>query len=506
MARVLLVALSAALTTASFPPLAWSWLAWLALIPLLVALAGLGPLAGAAAGLGWGVLLALGCGNALPGMLRAYLAWPPWLAWVVFAVVATAGAGAYFAAAGAWIAWASRRRAAGALSIGAAWTAAELLRASAPARLPWAMLGYSQVGRTWLRQVADLGGPYAITFLVVAVNAALASALAPGLRGARPWRSAAAVAALSALALGYGAARLRTVPADGSELRVAVVQVGRARSRAESARGGESDLDDYLRLTRAASAFRPELVVWPENAVAFYLQEETSLRRRILETARDLDLDLVLGGPYYRYGRRGIRYRNSAFLVRGGRLAGRYDKIRLLPLAEAETLPAWLPLAQPYEPGRSAVALRARSGLLGAFICFEAMYPELVRRVASGGARLLVNLSNDAWLGREAAARQALDIARLRAVETRRWLLRAATTGFSAIVDPWGRIVARSGFGEPAILSAVVTPRAGRSFYQRWGDVFARGCALWVLLLSAARLLRRPGSAASGGERAARAG
>lgn len=503
MARLLLVALSAALTVASFPPLSWSWLAWVALVPLLAALVHLRPLGAAAAGLGWGVLLALGCGHALPGMLRAYFAWPPGIAWAVFAGVAVAGAGVYFAAAGAWIAWASRRAPAGPLSIAAAWTAVELLRASAPAHDPWAMLGYSQIERPWLRQVADLGGPYALTFLVVAVNAAAAAAFVGRLRGARAWLSAAAVAALCALALGYGAARIHLAPAAGEEVRVAVVQVGRAHSLEEAARGGAADLEDYLRLTRAASAFRPDLVVWPENAVTFYLQEDTPLRSRVLEAGRELDLDLVVGGPFHRYGRRGVRYRNSAFLIRGGRLAGRYDKMRLLPLAEEKTFPILLPRPQAYEPGGSAAALRSRVGLLGTFICFEAMYPEVVRRVA-GRARLLVNLSNDAWLGDEAARRHALDHARLRAVESHRWLLRATSTGFSAIIDPWGRIVARGGLDEPAILSAIARPVAVGTFYQRWGDVFAAGCGVWVLLVSALAFVPRRGR--EGSRLAARSG
>lgn len=484
------VPLSAALYAASFPPLAVHWLAWVALVPLFATVARLPVRRAAAAGLLWGVLAAYGCGWVLPGMVADYFGLPVWVGWIVFGVVSTLLAGGYFAAFSAWAAWLAAKRSLGAVSVAAGWTVCELARASLVVGNPWAMVGYSQIDHPMLMQVADLGGPYLPTFLVAAVNAAIASGFAAELRGRRPLASAALVAAALVAALGYGAYRLGEPLPGEAPVSVAVVQTGHARDfrwRPEFKREG---LDDYLELTRGAAAFSPRLVVWPENAISFYLQEDTPERTQLLAAARELGVELVVGGPSYRHGEDGVRYRNSVYLVREGRLAGRYDKTRLVPLAEADTLMGLWPRDMAYEPGRGTSSLRSATGLLGTFVCFEAMYPELVRRFAAGGARLLVNVSNDDWFGHPSAARHHLEIARLRAIESRRWLLRATTTGYSAIVDPWGRVVAQSGFGEPAILSAQVTPRRDTTPYQRFGDVFAWSCAAWVALGSLVRVRR----------------
>ena len=220
---------------------------------------------------------------------------------------------------------------------------------------------------------------------------------------------------------------------------------------------------------RGAVAQGSRLVVWPENAVDFYLEEPSPARDALLSALRDLDADVVLGAPSYRHGERGIRYRNSVYLLHHGTVAGRYDKMHLLPFAEGT-----------YEPGLHPYALRTDAGLVGPFVCFEAMYPELVRRIVVGGATLLANLSNDAWFGAPAPAREHLDMARLRAVEERRWLLRATTTGISAIVDPTGRVVAATSVGTPALLEGVVYPSQAATPYQRWGDLTA-WCALGLV-------------------------
>jgi apolipoprotein N-acyltransferase len=118
------------------------------------------------------------------------------------------------------------------------------------------------------------------------------------------------------------------------------------------------------------------------------------------------------------------------------------------------------------------------------------MYPELVRRLVVGGATLLANVSNDAWFGARAPARQHLDMARLRAVEERRWLLRATTTGISAIVDPTGRLVATTDVGTPAMLEGEVHPSQEKTPYQRWGDL-AAWCAVALVIAAPIWVERR---------------
>jgi hypothetical protein len=294
-------------------------------------------------------------------MVASYFGLPVAVGWLVFGVVSTLLAGIYFAAFSAWVAWVARARSAGALSVAAAWIVCELGRASLIVGNPWAMLGYSQIDHLALIQVADLGGPYLPTFLIAAVNAAIASLFARDLGGRWPRASAVAVALLLLSTLGYGAIRLRAPLAGEASIAAAVVQSGHGRGfgwRPEYRREG---LEDYLALTRGATAFSPTLVVWPENAVSFYLQEETPERDELLAVARELGVELVVGGPSYRNSEDGVRYRNSVYLVRSGRLAGRYDKLRLVPLAEADTLGALWPREQAYEPGHGRRRCARRS-------------------------------------------------------------------------------------------------------------------------------------------------
>ncbi|HJQ84536.1 MAG TPA: apolipoprotein N-acyltransferase, partial [Candidatus Binatia bacterium] len=249
-----------------------------------------------------------------------------------------------------------------------------------------------------------------------------------------------------------------------------------------------ADAQAYARLTRAAADGGADLVVWPEHAVGEYVQEPSPARDLVLAASRRTGADLVLGAPSYDAGAGGPTYHNSVFLVRDGTLAGRYDKQRLLPVAEDGALATMLPGAGRYASGRPVRGLRARDALVGASICFEAMYPELVRGIVAGGAELLVNVSNDVWFGHASPAETHLAMAALRAVENRRWLVRAAATGVSAVVDPAGRVVARAEFGVPGVVSATVRPLHVRTPYQRWGD----GAAWLLAALAAAASLRRP--------------
>jgi apolipoprotein N-acyltransferase len=149
-----------------------------------------------------------------------------------------------------------------------------------------------------------------------------------------------------------------------------------------------------------------------------------------------------------------------------------------LPFAERTQFGGGISLEQiTYAPGRRFHSLRVGDIRVGAFICFEAMYPELVRNFVRQGADILANPSNDDWFGHAAPARLMLDMVTVRAIENRRYLVRPTTTGFSAIIDPHGRAVALSGFGTPEILTASVRPSRVESPYQRWGDATS-----WITL------------------------
>jgi apolipoprotein N-acyltransferase len=474
-----LCTVSALVYAAGFPPLAWSIAPWLALAPLLVACAALSPWRAALAGMWWAMVAGLGVGWCLPGMLSRYsglAAGPSWLA-----TVAVVGGlhGVYLSLYAAWVAWLARRRAANPILLAGGWLAGEFARAHGSLGIPWALAAYSQVRSTWVIQIADLAGPYGIGLLIAATNACAAAWWVPALRGRRPWRDAAMIATALLAACLYGEWRLGQSFDDGAPVRVAVVQGG---APAVDPAQRPAALARYASLTRNGAAPDADLIVWPESAVETYLDEPSSARDTVLGLARDTRADVVLGGPHYTPSPSGTRYHNSAYLVRGGRVAARYDKHRLVPYAEDGRF-SWLlgKRTTRYTTGSGASILPAAGVRLGPLLCIESMFPDAVSRAVRQGADVLVNLSNDAWFGHSAPARQQLEIAMLRAVENRRYLVRAAATGFSAVVDPHGCAVVESAFGAEQVLNATVRASHTRSPYQRWGDAFA-----WLVMAGVA--------------------
>lgn len=485
-----LTALSAVLYGASFPPWSLAPLAWIALAPLLVAVVRLPPGRAACCGVVWGVVAAYTVGWWFPHMVASYFERPLWLGWVAFFTVSVALAGGYFAAFAAWVSWLARRGGAGPLAVAVAWGACELARSRLWVGNPWALSGYSQVKFAAVMQLADVAGPYGIGMLIAAVNAVVAGTLVRSLRGTRWLVSALVVGTALAATLAYGSFRLGQDFATGRPIRVAVVQGAVERGLSWKPEYRRFGLEQYLTLTEQAAAARPQLVLWPEYAISFYLQESTVERDRLFAGLGTSDADLILGGPSYQLAPTGTQYRNSVFLVRDAAVIARYDKVQLLPLAEQNALVR--PLDVSYTAGAGPKPLRTRVATVGAFLCSESMYPELVRSAVAAGADLLAVLSNEGWLGAIAPAQHHLEIDAMRAIEGRRYLLRAASTGPSAILDPHGRILQRSDFGKPAVLNAVVYGAVAKSPYQGWGWLVAWVVGGGVALLSVRCSFRRP--------------
>jgi apolipoprotein N-acyltransferase len=470
---------------AAFPPLSWTIAAWFSLAPLLVACSALTPLHAALAGMCWTVATAAAVAVFLPTMLSGYFGLAVVPSWIAALAIVAGLHGLCVSAYAAWSAWLVQRRAANPILLAGGWLVCEFVRAHGALGSPWAVAGYSQVPWTRVIQSADLAGPYAIGVLIAAVNACVAAALAPALRGRRPLLAAGVTAAAVLGAVLYGEWRLGQTFGDGPDVGVAVVQGGgspaqRAQRPARLAR--------YVDLTTRGAAAGTGLIVWPEYAVEAYLEEASGTRDAVLRVATQASADLILGGPHYESVAPGMRYHNSAYLVRGGRVAARYDKHRLVPFAEDDHLARLIGRpATGYMRGHGSFVLPAIALRVGTLLCVEAMYPNLARRAVRQGADVLVNLSNDAWFGDSAPARQQLEIATLRAVENRRYLVRAAATGFSAVIDPHGRTLAQSDFDAWQVLNATVRASHACTPYQRWGDAFA-----WIVIAGvAAATVRR---------------
>jgi apolipoprotein N-acyltransferase len=483
--------LSAACYGLAFPPLGWHLVAWVTLVPFFLALRGAGVPRALALGALWGIAAAYSVGTWMPVAVTRYYAQPVTVgvaAFVLCALVTVAPYTVAFALLERRLA--HRLGALAPLTAGAAWTASELWRAMSPAGNPWSLLGYAQVPVLPVVQVADVTGVFGVCFAVATVNAALAGVWASrrgsGDERRRALHGAAVAAGLVVLVLAYGAVRLRATASDAA-VPVAVVQGDLDLGSQWRPELYGENLEAYLRLTDAALDRRPaRLVVWPENALTFFVEEERAYRSAIASVLAARDAELLTGGPRALAGGAGreARYLNAAFVV-GPRADVRavYEKQHLVPFAEYFPLPALDALrrrfgrVREFSVGSLHDPLPTPAGAAGILICNEALYGEVARDRVRRGAEILVNLSNDGWVGDARYAAIVFEMSRLRAVETGRWLVRSSTSGPSALIDPHGRVTAFAPLDAQAVVEGGVAPSSVTTPYTRIGDVFGWACA-----------------------------
>jgi apolipoprotein N-acyltransferase len=497
--RLVLPLLTAALVVASFPPFDFGLLGLVALAPLLFALRGArrpfltGFVAGWAAytGIAWWVYYAMAHFGGIPPFVAAPLT-----------LLMTAIMGAFWGL----FAWALARlhrafpRLPDVVAVPLLWVASEYLRGSLPdLEFPWALLGQSLYRHLPLIQVADVGGVWAVSFLV-ALTGAGAAAFARDPRGRSwdaGWRPLAAALGVLALFGAYGVFRLGQQP-EGPSLRVAVVQGSVAQEVKWDRRFREETYRTHEELTREAARAGADLVVWAESATAFVYQREPEYQQRMTALVRESGTPLLFGSPAFetRDGRSSLR--NRAYLLGpGGEVAGWQDKQQLVPFGEFVPWKRVLFFARPlvqavgsFEPGERPAVLSLAGGRFGTLVCYEVIFPNLVRRFAAAGAQLLVNITNDAWYERSAASKQQFATLVFRAVENRRPIARSANTGISGFVDTHGRIISMSELFVRGQYRATLTLSSRSTLYTVWGDWLPRACTLIALaLLLAARFV-----------------
>ena len=388
----------------------------------------------------------------------------------------------------------------------AVWVACEWARLGVIGQL-WNAVGYSQAFRPGLIQSARFGGVYAVSFLVVAFNAAVAYALLK--RSARG-----ALASLAAVAcVGLAVCGASSTKAPGAEratsAHVVAVQpnvipdFGRSEAEYQALRRRHFELsDEGLRALEGVTEGTPRVVVWPESPMNFTLERDRRFREELTGYVGSRGVSLLFNSLEPAAGGGGY---NAAVLVNEkGLPAAQYDKIRLMPFGEYVPLPRWLPgvgmlggVVGDFTPGEryTLIPLGSAEGSprAGTFICLESAYPDITRRLTQEGADVLVEMTNDAYQGDTAILRQHLSNAVFRAVETGRPLLRVTNTGVSARIDERGRVSDETGrFVEAVRAWPVARSDGGRTFYVRFGDAFALACA-FVTLLALASTLRRRG-------------
>lgn len=492
----LLSALSGALLALSFPKAGLSFLAWFAFVPLFLACgrksarkAGkLGFVAGLVSFGGilyWINIVVTTYGKLpLPVSICVYLILVTYLAaffWVVFYLVCRG----------------EEKGIPVVLSFPFVWVGLEYVRSFLLTGFPWASLGYSQYRLVPLLQVADIAGVYGISFLIALSNAVLYLALkgfSKKEKGAGyPVRSAAVLLLLLAFTVAYGFHGMRR-PSGGTPLKVSLIQGNIDQGIKWDPAFLQATLTIYERLTRQAAGEGVDLVVWPESAAPFFFQEGGGPSSRVAALAAQVRSPIIFGSPAYEDGEGRRKFYNSAYLVSpNGAVLGRSDKMHLVPFGEYVPLAKLLPFVHKlvvgvgdFSPGLGIAPLDTGKEKFGVLVCFEGIFPELSRQHVRSGARVLVNITNDAWYGRSSAPYQHLSMAVFRAVENRVPLIRAANTGISAIIDENGRITSSTGLFEEAFLNGEVRPGSGGTFYTRFGDVFAVLCLVITILVAAA--------------------
>ena len=475
-ARVLVLAGAGVLGALAFPKAGWSLLAWVWLVPALVS--GLTRPRRAALLDGWlaGTVFYVVLLRWLDHTFLHYSAIPWPLTWLPIAALA-AYCGLYVGGLAGAVAWLRGRLGPGpALALAPAlWVVGEWLRGWLMGGFPWGLLGYSQAAQLPVIQIAELGGVYAVSLLIVAVNAALAGLLALGPRRAWPAAAAALVLLVGALAFGVHAIG-RASAASGGSAEVAVIQPSIEQTiKWDPARHAQI-LDIYERLTREAARDRPAVVLWPETATTIFLRGDPVLLERLRRLSEEVGTPILVGSIDRRERPR-EQFLNSAFLLTGQGITAKYDKIHLVPFGEYVPLASllgfvkgWAEFISEFGTGDVETVFPLPGAPFGTVICYEVIFPELFRGFVVRGAAFMANITNDAWFGETSGPWQHLGMLPLRAVEHRVAIARAANTGVSAFVEPTGRIGPTLPLLERGILRRRIPLRERATLYTRFGD------------------------------------
>jgi apolipoprotein N-acyltransferase len=394
--------------------------------------------------------------------------------------------GLHHAVFGALLAWAARSRAGfsrKALVLAPfLWVAVELLRTYVVS-FPWDLLGTAEIENTSLVRLAAVTGVYGISFEIALVNAAFAAAFLVRIGRRRTMMSAALTAAIVLQATQL--VKFDHFPTDHT---ARLVQLNLPLNDEWNAENYPKRLQTLVDLStqpnRGGQA--PSIVIWPESPGPFFVNDPTFLQAlgRVSSS-----------GSYVIAGSLGIKdqsakspqlvYNSAVAVGPNGTVQSRYDKIHLVPWGEYIPYKALFSFAEAlthqvgtFEPGTQRVPLQLGSTRFGVFICYESVFPGEVREFADHGAEVFVNISNDGWFGESGAPEQHLNMARMRAIENQRWILRATNTGITAVIDPMGRVTNTIPRNEAAILDADFSTSAEVTFYTRFGDWFPIMCAI----------------------------
>jgi len=492
--------LTGGLLTLAFPRYDLGWLGWVALVPLLISSLDRRPLTAFFSALVCGVIFCTGVFSwifDIPGYNY------------IHHIVLGVYLGPLFGLFGLTVSAVSRRWSISAALFAAPfiWVALEYVRSHFLfLALPWALLGHSQYQYPAVIQIASLTGVYGISFLLALVNSALAATILtflPAVEKIRPpsVSSLSKTATLSilisaattvSLVLLYGQVILSKSP-GGQAIKLSVLQGNiDQEKKANPKKHARFIMQKYVELTRKASKDLPDMIVWPEAATPGFVLKSMSLHKQLKSLIRETKTHFLIGSSEYPKFKKDNAVKledigNTAlFFSPQGKVLGQYLKIHLVPFGETipyEKLIPWPRFIvaddkRSFEiPGEEFTLFELNGSKFGAVICWEVVFPGLFRTFVKNGANFMINLTNEGWFGETAAPYQLAAINIFRAVENRTYVARAANTGISCYIDPFGRIYGRVKNKNKDIfvdgyLTAEIRASHTRTFYTLYGDVF----------------------------------
>jgi apolipoprotein N-acyltransferase len=504
--QVALAILSGALFAWSFPSVAQGWLAFVALAPLLIA-----------------IVRAKQTRHAfLLGWISQTTAWLIMVPWVV-RVMSHYGGLPYATGVALFVAMALFLGLYGGvfailvyrfrlgerflpwLLVPLAWAAVEYARTYLFSGFPWNLIATALVDFTSLIQIDRFGGPYFVGALVLLPATVAAWWITQRPAGIQRVFVGGALGILLLVWWGTGlvAAKLIARPNASEPLVAALLQPNITQQMRWNEANVIAIYQRMIAMTEQAAAKGAQIVIWPESTVPLSYTETDFFRESIESLSTRHGIDIILGSVATDPNAP-ARLWNSAFLVSGGTTIGHYDKIRLVPFGEYVPLRRVLFFAEKlvravgeFEFGTNEQPLTGKLAY-GPAICYEIVYPQITRTQVRNGAGVIVTITNDAWYDGTSAPAQHLAQARLRAVEGDRYILRAATTGISAFIDPTGRLLESIPMGRDGIIYAKFQARKGMTPYVRFGDWFAwTACAVVLIGLGRKMVGRRQSAVGS---------
>ncbi len=527
--RTIAAVSSGLLLWAGFPLHGHAILVWIGLAPLLLAMEGRGP--------GFSFLLSYLSGMIFFVGIFNWILEVPGYTYLHHAILGVY-LSSYFGLFGLAFGLISRRagRTTALFAAPFLWVSLEYIRSNLSfLALPWGLLAHSQYQHPLITQIASLSGAYGLSFLIVLVNSAITAITyafmrrlgkdrsphtdVEGLRGEK-W-----VVITAALFLGFSSLYgyfKTSEPIEGKEIKISLVQGNIEQDKKWDRKYAKFIMQTYGDLTRKVSKDKPTMIVWPEAATPRAINRDPHLLNEVKNLAQSAGTYLLLGSSQlqkFKVGEpKSAKYLNSAFLIppkAGKKKNQRYDKVRLFPFGEylpyKETIP-WAAINVPdvggFLPGKRFFVFKHPDFRFGVTICWENIFPDLVRQFVKAGAQVVINITNEAWFGKTASPEQFVSMSVFRAVENRLFVVRCTNTGISCFIDPCGRVVNRLKDKQGrdvfvrGILTAPVVPMESRTIFTRYGDWLAwlcfPGSAVFLFIAFLKRKSKRSISRASG--------